>query len=69
MTLLEIIGETCVALVNDVDVVLTMPKGTKLPGFPRGELLNELERDGIIEQTIAYDPKKVAKWFRKVGFV
>lgn len=46
-------------------VVLTIPKGKMPKGFPRGELLNECERGGVIERTYNFDPAKVIAWLLK----
>jgi len=40
-------------------VVGKMPKG-----FPRGELLNEMVRGGVVEKTYSFDPLKVLQWMR-----
>jgi hypothetical protein len=43
-------------------VVLTIPKGKMVKGFPRGELLNEMERNGRVERTYSFDPMKIIEW-------
>jgi len=43
-------------------LVLTIPKGCMPPGFPRGELLNEMERSGVVERTYNFKPEKVLAW-------
>ena len=43
-------------------VVLTLTKGGRPRSFPRGELLNEFERNGVIERTYHFDPAKVIAW-------
>ena len=43
-------------------VILTIPKGKMPKGFPRGELLNEMERGGIVQRTYNLDPAKVLAW-------
>lgn len=52
-----------------VGVVLTIPKGGMPRGFPRGELLNELERGGIVERTYHFDPHRVIAWLIRNGLV
>jgi len=46
-------------------VVLTIPKGKMPKSFPRGELLNEAERNGIVERTLYFKPVKVLAWLIK----
>lgn len=52
-----------------VGVVLTVPKGGLPRGFPRGELLNEMERGGRVECTYHFDPSKVIAWLLRNGLV
>ena len=46
-------------------VVLTASKGSLPKGFPRGELLNEMKRNGLIERTYHYEPEKLLSWLVK----
>ena len=47
---------------GSVGVFLTIPKG-KIPNtFPRGDLLSEVERDGVVERTYSFSPAKVLQW-------
>lgn len=46
-------------------VILTAPKGAMPKTFPRGELLNERERNGVTERTYNFDPEKVIAWLVK----
>jgi hypothetical protein len=46
-------------------VILTAPKGAMPKTFPRGELLNERKRNGVIERTYNFDPGKVIAWLIK----
>jgi len=46
-------------------VMLTIPKGKMPPGFPRGELLNEMTRDGVVERTYLFKPEKIIAWVKK----
>ena len=56
----------CAGAINcGTHVVLTIPKGHKAKGFPRGELLNEMMRDGVIERTYQICPLKILKWIEK----
>lgn len=50
-------------------VVLTVPKGGMPRGFPRGELLNEMERGGRVERTYSFDPDRVIAWLIRNGLV
>ena len=52
-----------------IGVVLTIPKGKMPKGFPRGELLNEMERGGVIERTYHFDSMRVLVWLTKRGLV
>jgi len=46
-------------------VVLVVPKGGMPRGFPRGELLNEVERGGVVERVYSFPPMKVLEWLVK----
>lgn len=61
---LELAEEAARALVEPgaTGVVLVLPKGGMPKGFPRGELLNEMERNGRVERTYSFDPEKVLAW-------
>lgn len=50
-------------------VVLTIPKGGMPRGFPRGELLNEMQRGGKVERTYHFCPSKVISWLMRNGLV
>lgn len=50
-------------------VILTIPKGKMPKGFPRGELLNERERSGIVERTYNFNPAKVLAWLVGNGLI
>jgi len=52
-----------------VGVVLTITNGEMPRGFPRGELLNEMERDGIVERTYRFTPEKLIAWLIHNGLV
>lgn len=52
-----------------VGVLLTVPKGGLPRGFPRGKLLNEMERGGRVERTYHFDPNKVIAWLIRNGLV
>ena len=43
-------------------VLLTVTKGKTPKGFPRGEVLNEVRRHGVVERTSSYSAEKVLKW-------
>ena len=45
-------------------VIFTIPKGKMPKKFPRGEILNEMERGGVVEITYNFDPLKVLNWMR-----
>jgi hypothetical protein len=64
------IQDLCYQVIQDkgyakLGVILTIPKGSLPRGFPKGELLNEYKRNGIIERTSSYDPHKVLAWLHK----
>lgn len=50
-------------------VLLTIRKGGMPRGFPRGELLNEVDRGGVVERTYSFEPTKVLGWLIKNGLV
>ena len=50
-------------------MILTIPKGKMPKGFPRGELLNEMERGGIVQRTYNFNPSKVLAWLVSNGLV
>lgn len=50
-------------------VILTIPKCKMPKGFPRGELLNERERGGIVERTYSLNPTKVLAWLVVNGLI
>ena len=50
-------------------VTLVIPKGKMPRGFPRGELLNEIRRDGRIERTYSFDPWKVLSYLVNNGLI
>lgn len=52
-----------------VGMLLTIPKGGMPRGFPRGELLNEMERGGRVERTYHFPPMKVIEWLVRNGLV
>ena len=60
--------EECKAAIDQASVcgvLLTIPKGSLPKGFPRGELLNEMTRNGSIERTYRYEPTKLLAWLVK----
>lgn len=50
-------------------VTLVMPKGKMPRGFPRGELLNEMNRNGIVERTYSFNPEKVLAYLARNGLI
>lgn len=49
-----------------INVIFTVPKGTKFPkGFPRKELINETDHGGEILRRYAFDPLKVLAWLEE----
>ena len=40
-------------------VVLTIPRGMKPKGFPRGEFLSEVVRDGVVMRNYSFQPEKI----------
>jgi hypothetical protein len=76
MTPLEMATECAIAIrdggigyYEPIGVILTIPKGRMPKGFPRGELLNECERNGKIERTYRFDPSKVLAWLISKGLI
>jgi hypothetical protein len=64
MTPLQMAQEAVKALAqpSQCGVLLTIPHGKMLRGFPRGELLNEMERHGRVERTYSFEPIKIIEW-------
>ncbi len=54
---------------GSLGVVLTIPKGKMPRGFPRGELLNEMVRDGVVERTYSFPPDRVLSFLVRNGLV
>ena len=52
-----------------IGLTLTVPKGGMPRGFPRGELLNEMQRGGVVERTYSFPPMKVIEWLVRNGLV
>ncbi len=50
-------------------VTLVIPKGKMPRGFPRGELLNEMDRNGIVERTYSFNPEKVLSFLVRNGLI
>lgn len=48
---------------------MTIPKGGMPKTFPRGELLNEMERNGQVERTYSFNPEKVLAWLIHNGLI
>jgi len=71
MTPLEMAANAARALAESgtVGVVMTIAEGGMPRGFPRGELLNEMERDGIVERTYHFNPEKVIAWLIRNGLI
>ena len=64
MNPLELAATAAQALAEpgSLGVVLTAPKGGLPKDFPRGELLNEMEREGRVQRTYHFEPSKVIAW-------
>lgn len=71
MTPLEMSASAARAMAEPgtVGVVLTIAKGGMPKGFPRGELLNEMERNGRVERTYSFNPEKVLAWLIHNGLI
>ncbi len=70
MSPMDVVKECAGALSNKSGViVLTMRKGSTPKGFPRGELLNEMYRNGHVERTLRFDAMSVLSWLVKRGVV
>ena len=67
MTPKEIFKECKNAITQDgsCGVILTIRKGSMPKGFPRGELLNEMQRHNFIERTYNFRPEKLLIWLDK----
>jgi hypothetical protein len=50
-------------------MVLTISRGGMPKGFPRGELLNEMKRNGVVERTYSFDPARVIAWLLRNDLV
>lgn len=68
---LELAATAAKALVEPgiIGVILTIPKGGLPKGFPRGNLLNEMLRNGRVERTYSFDPGKVIEWLLRNNLV
>ena len=62
MTPLQMAVECAQAAAQGCGAVLVVPKGGVPKGFPRGELLNERERGGVVERTYRFEPDRVLAW-------
>ena len=71
MTPLEMaaVAARAIAEPGTLGVVMTLRKGGMPRGFPRGELLNEMQRGGVVERTYSFDPARVIAWLLKNGLV
>jgi hypothetical protein len=71
MTPLEMAGAAARALAGPgtLGITLTIAKGGMPRGFPRGELLNEMERNGLVERTYSFNPEKVLAWLIHNGLI
>ena len=66
---LEMAADAARALADGSGLILTIPKGALPHRFPRGELLNEMRRNGRVERTYRFDPSKVIAWLVGNGLV
>ncbi len=66
---MEMATEAARAMSDNAGLVLTLPKGSKPHRFPRGELLNEVKRGGVVERTYRFDPSRVIAWLVGNGLV
>lgn len=69
MTPIEMATAAAQAMRDGTGLTLTIPKGRYLRTFPRGELLNEARRNGVVERTYRFDPERVLEWLVKNGLV
>jgi hypothetical protein len=71
MTPLQMAAAAAQALASPgtLGVTLTVRRGGLPKTFPRGELLNSMERCGRVESTYSFDPHKVIAWLLKNGLV
>lgn len=45
-------------------VIFTVEKGGLPKKFPRGELLNEMKREGVVQRTYNFNPMKVLQYLK-----
>lgn len=70
----ESMAAACMEAINDrtgaiTGVTFALPKGWKRPpGFPRGKLLSEVEREGKM-RVYSFDPLGVLAWLAATGMV
>ena len=71
MTPLEMAAAAAQAMATPgtLGVSLTVPRGGLPRNFPRGELLNEMLRNGRVERTYSFDPARVIAWLIRNGLV
>ena len=69
MTPLQMAVECSKAAAQGCGAVLVVPKGGMPKGFPRGELLNERDRGGVVERPYRFDPNRVLAWLVRNGLI
>lgn len=66
---IELAAEAARALAAGQGLLLTIPRGGLPRTFPRGELLNEMRRNGVVERTYRFEPLRVIDWLAANGLV
>ncbi len=69
MSPIELATEAARALAAGQGLLLTIPRGGLPRTFPRGELLNEMRRNGVVELTYRFKPQRVIDWLVANGLV
>lgn len=69
MTPIELATQAVTALSGNGMISLVIPEGKYPKRFPRGELLNAMERNGVVERVYLFDAKKVLRTLVRQGLV
>lgn len=69
MSPIELAAEAAQAMAGGHGMILVIPKGSLPKTFPKGELLNEMRRNGVVERTYRFEPLRVLDWLVANGLV
>ena len=69
MTPLQMALECSRAMSESSCAMFVIPKGKTPKDFPRGEVMNETERNGVVECAVFFDPEAVLAWLIKQEFI